>query len=150
MADDRGGVLMRRVLWACTLVLAVTPTVAAARAQPCRARPKAVCEQDLRQYPPPRGLPLLITGGALFLLGIPTTVVGTLLLLEPDPSSPWPNGPLTLAIPGAAMMALGMPMAAVGAVRFDRFLRWNRTWSVAPVAGRTQGGAFTAGVTLRF
>lgn len=143
---------MRRVLSRLTFAMALVslPGAAAGAARPCQARPTKACAADLRQYPPPRGLPLLITGSAFFVLGIPTTIVGTLLILHPDHSDPWQNGPLAFVIPGAAMMALGMPMAAVGAVRFERFLRWNRTWTVAPLAGRSPGGALTAGLTLRF
>lgn len=128
------------------LVLALV-SVPSAYARPCGG----ACEPPPLQYPAPKGLPMLITGGALFVLGIPTLFVGTTLALgPPEQPGPLPRGGLAFAVPGAAMVLLGIPLAALGAVRFERFLRRGRAWSLAPAAGRGAGGAPTAGVTIRF
>lgn len=123
-------------------------SVRSAYARPCGG----ACEAPRLQYPAPRGLPMLITGGALFVLGIPTLFIGTTLTLGrgPEQPGPLPHGGLAFAVPGAAMVLLGIPLTALGAVRFERFLRRSRSWSVAPTAGRGAGGAPTAGVTIRF
>lgn len=148
MADAGMEVRLRVARCSSLVALALAlVSVPSAHARPCGG----ACEPQRLQYPPPKGLPMLITGGALFVVGIPTLFVGTTLVLSTqEQPGPLPYGGLAFAIPGAAMVLLGIPLAAVGAVRFERFLRRSRSWSVAPTAGRGAGGAPTAGVTIRF
>src|SRR5690606_35977116 len=96
MADDPGA-LMRHHLWSCSLaaLIALGPTTAAAGLRPCRLPLRSAaagigCNAALQpaelQYPAPRGLPALVVGASLFAFGIPTTIIGSLLVMNPDPS----------------------------------------------------------------
>ncbi|PCC66813.1 hypothetical protein SAMN02745121_00457 [Nannocystis exedens] len=152
---------MRRALCLCSLaaLVALAPTTATAKLRSCRLPVRAAaagkpCQDPVAgidlQYPQPRGLKSLIVGASLFALGIPTTIVGALLVMnpQPPPEGPAPGGPyagLHFLIPGALMMLVGMPLTAVGAVRYERFTRDRDDWTarvrVKPAAG---------GLTLQF
>lgn len=152
---------MRHALWSCSLaaLVALAPTTATAGLRSCRlplrsAASGSVCGGQFQaaepQYPRPRGLPSLIVGASLFAFGIPTTIVGSLLVMnpEPGPGGPAPFGPYTglrFLIPGALMLLVGMPMTAVGAVRFERFTRDRDDW-LARVRLRPAAG----GIALHF
>ncbi|HEY8376242.1 MAG TPA: hypothetical protein VIK91_07125 [Nannocystis sp.] len=129
---------MRRALWSSSLaaLVALAPVTARAGLRPCRlpvrsAATEKPCSapaaEPLPQYPHPRGLPALIFGASIFAFGLPTTIVGSLLMMDPDFSQPAPIfGPyagVRFLIPGALMLLVGMPLTAVGAVRYERFRR---------------------------
>lgn len=154
---------MRRASCLCSLavLVALAPTTATAGLRPCRlpvrdAAAGKPCQDAqaapavLEQYPRPRGLKALIVGASLFAFGIPTTIVGSLLVMKPQPApdGPAPGGPysgLHFLIPGALMMLVGMPLTAVGAVRYERFTREREDWT-ARLRIRPAGG----GVALQF
>jgi len=150
---------MRRAFCLCSLaaLVALAPTTATAGLRSCRLPVRSAAAgkpcQDPgsppvieEQYPRPRGLKSLIVGASLFAFGIPTTIVGSLLLMNPDPGpeGPAPGGPyagLHFLIPGALMMLVGMPLTAVGAVRYERFTRDRDNWT-ARVRVKPAGGGF--------
>lgn len=150
---------MRRAFCLCSLaaLVALAPTSATAGLRSCRLPlrsaaagkpcqdPGSLSTIDV-QYPKPRGLASLIVGASLFAFGIPTTIVGSLLVRNPDPGpeGPAPGGPyagLHFLIPGALMLLVGMPLTAVGAVRYERFTRDRDNWT-ARVRVKPSGGGF--------
>lgn len=155
---------MRRALASSLAVLlALAPTAASAGVRPCRLPVRAAASGSPCGAPPerpaapvdptykqPTGLPQLVVGASLFAFGIPTTIVGSLLVMKPQPApdGPAPGGPysgLHFLIPGALMMLVGMPLTAVGAVRYERFTREREDWT-ARLRIRPAGG----GVALQF
>ncbi|WP_434415199.1 hypothetical protein [Nannocystis pusilla] len=147
---------MRRALCLCSLaaLVALAPTTATAKLRSCHLPVRSAaagkpCQDPGAtglnvQYPRPRGLKSLIVGASLFAFGIPTTIVGAILVMNPQPvpDGPAPGGPyagLHFLIPGALMMLVGMPLTAVGAVRYERFTRDRDDWTarvrVKPAAG---------------
>lgn len=159
--------------WSVALALALVPATALAGKPPARLSletvepagpaPAAPHDSVRPQYPPPHGLPMLITGVSVFVLGIPTTVVGAFVARSPEsfPESlrlyadrTSTHAGLSFLIPGAAMLFLGATFMAVGAVRYERFQRWRAGLGprgrVAPLTGRTPVGTWTAGVSVRF
>lgn len=152
---------MRRALGSCSLaaLLALAPTTATAGLRPCRLPLRSAASGSpcgapshaaLPQYPQPSGLPQLVVGASLFAFGIPTTIVGSLLVMNPGPApdGPSPLGPyagLYFLIPGALMMLVGMPLTAVGAVRYERFRRDHDDWTA-----RVRVRPTASGIALHF
>ncbi|MDC0719750.1 hypothetical protein [Nannocystis bainbridge] len=150
---------MRRASCLCSLaaLVALAPTTATAGLRPCRLPVRSAaagkpCQDPgpapvvAEQYPQPRGLKSLIVGASLFAFGIPTTIVGTLLVMNPQdpPPGPAPQGPyagLHFLIPGALMLLVGMPLTAIGAVRYERFTRSREDWT-AKIRVKPTGGGF--------
>lgn len=150
---------MRRAFWLCSLavLVALAPMSATAGVRQCRLPVRSAAAgkpcQDPgstslldQQYPRPTGLKSLIFGASLFAFGIPTTIIGSLLVMRPQepPAGPAPGGPyagLNFLIPGALMLLVGMPLTAIGAVRYERFNRERDDWS-ARVRVRPTGSGF--------
>jgi hypothetical protein len=157
---------MRRAIWSCSLaaLVALAPTTATAGLKNCRLPVRSAAQgtpcqgsgQSGRmidaQYPRPNGLASLIFGSSLFAFGIPTTIIGSLLVMNRDfGGSPFagtasgPNAGLNILIPGALMLAVGMPMALVGAVRYERFRRDRDDWTA-----RARIRPTASGIALHF
>lgn len=147
---------MRRALWSCSLaaLVALAPATARAGLRPCRlpvrsAQSGTPCAAPqsgpMAQYPTPTGLPALVVGASVFAFGLPTTIIGSLLVMDPDFSHPAPAlGPyagLRFLIPGALMILVGMPLTAIGAVRYERFRR-QQDDTLARARFRPSAGGF--------
>lgn len=117
---------------------------------------------------PPRGVGLMITGGAL----VPAAALMVLLgrafrslgsggcwhcsdedgFGETNTStSTNPSGGVGLFVFGGVLFLTGVALVAVGGHRFSEWQKWKQSQQVlAPTVGRTASGTWTPGLVLRF
>lgn len=100
---------------------------------------------------PPDGTPQLAGGGVLVAIGAPLTISGLVFVsLAPSYTPLW----LPQLLPGLLMLGGGIPLLVVGSRRrraFQEAMYENRiTRHMKPSFGRTPGGGWTGGLSLRF
>ncbi len=100
---------------------------------------------------PPDGTPQLAGGGVLVAVGAPLTISGLVFVsLTPSYTPLW----LPQLLPGLLMLGGGIPLLVVGSRRrraFQEAMYENRiTRHMKPSFGRTPGGGWTGGLSLRF
>jgi len=100
---------------------------------------------------PPDGTPQLAGGGVLVAIGAPLTISGLVFVsLTPSFTPLW----LPQLLPGLLMLGGGIPLLVVGSRRrraFQAAMYENRiTRHMKPSFGRTPGGGWTGGLSLRF
>ena len=103
---------------------------------------------------PPDGTPQLAGGGVLVAIGAPLTISGLVFVsLTPSYTPLW----LPQLLPGLLMLGGGIPLLVVGSRRrraFQEAMYENRVTRhirhMKPSFGRTPGGGWTGGLSLRF
>ena len=100
---------------------------------------------------PPDGTPQLAGGGVLVAIGTPLTISGLVFVsFSPSYLPLW----MPQLLPGLLMLGGGIPLLVVGSRRrraFQEAMYENRiTRHMKPSFGRTPGGGWTGGLSLRF